>query len=61
MMRLGVLAIGAVLAVSVSYPVLGEEGGDEQARKEVREVMKRLQARYEKTKDLHAEDDDRRI
>ena len=54
MMRLGVLAIGAVLAVSVSYPVLGEEGGDEQARKEVREVMKRLQARYEKTKDLQA-------
>ena len=55
MMRLGVLAIGAVLAVSVSYPVLGEEGGDEQARKEVREVMKRLQARYEKTKDLQAD------
>jgi outer membrane lipoprotein carrier protein len=55
MMRLGVLAIGAVLAVSVSYPVLGEEGGDEQAHKEVREVMKRLQARYEKTKDLQAD------
>ena len=55
MMRLGVLAIGAVLAVSVSYPALGEEGGDEQARKEVREVMKRLQARYEKTKDLQAD------
>ena len=55
MMRLGVLTIGAVLAVSVSYPVLGEEGGDEQARKEVREVMKRLQARYEKTKDLQAD------
>jgi len=55
MMRLVVLAIGAVLAVSVSYPVLGEEGGDEQARKEVREVMKRLQARYEKTKDLQAD------
>jgi len=55
MMRLGVLAIGAVLAVSVSYPVLGEDGGDEQARKEVREVMKRLQARYEKTKDLQAD------
>lgn len=55
MMRLGVLAIGAVLAVSVSYPVLGEEGGDEEARKEVREVMKRLQARYEKTKDLQAD------
>ena len=55
MMRLWVLAIGAMLAVSVSYPVLGEDGGDEQARKEVREVMKRLQARYEKTKDLQAD------
>jgi outer membrane lipoprotein carrier protein len=55
MMRLWVLVIGAVLAVSVSYPVLGEDGGDEQARKEVREVMKRLQARYEKTKDLQAD------
>lgn len=55
MMRLWVLAIGAMLAVSVSYPVLGENGGDEQARKEVREVMKHLQARYEKTKDLQAD------
>ena len=55
MMRLWVLAIGAMLAVSASYPVLGEDGGDEQARKEVREVMKHLQARYEKTKDLQAD------
>jgi len=55
MMRLWVLAIGAMLAVSISYPVLGEDGGDEQGRKEVREVMKRLQARYEKTKDLQAD------
>jgi outer membrane lipoprotein carrier protein len=55
MMRLWVLAIGAMLAVSTSYPVLGEDGGDEQARKEVREVMKHLQARYEKTKDLQAD------
>ena len=55
MMRLWVLAIGAMLAVSVSYPVLGEDGGDEQARKEVREVMKYLQMRYEKTKDLQAD------
>jgi outer membrane lipoprotein carrier protein len=54
-MRLWVLAIGAMLAVSVSYPVFGEDGGDEQARKEVREVMKHLQARYEKTKDLQAD------
>ena len=55
MMRLWVLAIGAVLAVTASYPALGEDGSDEQARKEVREVMKRLQARYEKTKDLQAD------
>ncbi|BCA55692.1 putative Outer membrane lipoprotein carrier protein LolA [Nitrospira sp. KM1] len=32
-----------------------EESVDEQARKEVREVVKRLQARYEKTKDLQAD------
>lgn len=32
-----------------------DEPGDEQARKEVREVVKRLQARYEKTKDLQAD------
>ncbi len=31
------------------------EPGDEQARKEVREVVKRLQTRYEKTKDLQAD------
>jgi len=55
MIRLWVLAIGVVLAVSASNPVLGEDGGDEQGRKEVREVMKRLQARYEKTKDLQAD------
>ena len=47
--------IAAVLAVSPSLSALGEEGSDEQARKEVREVMKRLQARYEKTKDLQAD------
>jgi len=55
MIRLWVLAIGVVFAVSASNPVLGEDGGDEQGRKEVREVMKRLQARYEKTKDLQAD------
>jgi outer membrane lipoprotein carrier protein len=32
-----------------------DEPIDEQARKEVREVVKRLQARYEKTKDLQAD------
>ncbi len=54
-MRPWLLAIGAVLALGLSLPAMGEEGGDEQARKEVREVMKRLQARYEKTKDLQAD------
>lgn len=49
------IALGVVLAVSVSLPAVGEDGGEEQARKEVREVMKRLQARYEKTKDLQAD------
>lgn len=32
-----------------------DEPIDEQARKEVREIVKRLQARYEKTKDLQAD------
>ena len=49
------IALGVVLVVSVSLPAVGEDGGEEQARKEVREVMKRLQARYEKTKDLQAD------
>ena len=49
------IALGIVLAVSASLPAVGEDGGEEQARKEVREVMKRLQARYEKTKDLQAD------
>jgi outer membrane lipoprotein carrier protein len=55
MTKLWVIAIGAVLAASASLPALGQDAGDEQARKEVREVMKRLQARYEKTKDLQAD------
>jgi outer membrane lipoprotein carrier protein len=49
------IALGIVLAVSASLPAVGEDGSEEQARKEVREVMKRLQARYEKTKDLQAD------
>lgn len=55
MMRLWMIAIGAVVALSVAFPVVGEEGDEEQARKEVREVVKRLQSRYEKTKDLQAD------
>jgi outer membrane lipoprotein carrier protein len=49
------IALGIVLAVSASLPAVGEDASEEQARKEVREVMKRLQARYEKTKDLQAD------
>jgi outer membrane lipoprotein carrier protein len=49
------IAVGVVLAVGTAWPAGGEEGTDEQARKEVREVMKRLQSRYEKTKDLQAD------
>ena len=54
-MRLWAFTLGIVLTVGVSFPAVGEEGGDEQARKEVREVLKRLHARYEKTKDLQAD------
>ena len=47
---------GAVLlALTFGSVALAEDAVDEQARKEVREVVKRLQARYEKTKDLQAD------
>lgn len=47
---------GAVLlALTLGSVALAEDAVDEQARKEVREVVKRLQARYEKTKDLQAD------
>jgi outer membrane lipoprotein carrier protein len=55
MIKLWLIAISAALAVSAVPPVFAEDVVDEQARKEVREVMKRLQARYEKTKDLQAD------
>jgi outer membrane lipoprotein carrier protein len=54
-MKLWVMAIATVLTMSTPFPASGEDGGDEQARKEVREVIKRLQTRYEKTKDLQAD------
>lgn len=44
-----------VLALAIGPVALAEDVVDEQARKEVREVVKRLQARYEKTKDLQAD------
>jgi len=43
-----------VLALAVAPQVFAEQVVDEQARKEVLEVVKRLQSRYEKTKDLQA-------
>jgi outer membrane lipoprotein carrier protein len=51
--------VGGMLVCALSlFPLLtfaaGEEG-DENAVKEVREVVKQLQARYEKTKDLQAD------
>lgn len=55
MTRLCMIGISALVAVSVACPAVGEEGNDEPARKEVREVVKRLQSRYEKTKDLQAD------
>ncbi len=41
--------------VLLPVPFLGAEERDENAVKEVREVVKQLQARYEKTKDLQAD------
>ena len=46
----------AVLSVLIVAPVWGAGGqADEKALKEVRDVVKQLQARYEKTKDLQAD------
>jgi outer membrane lipoprotein carrier protein len=46
----------AALSVVFIAPVWGAEGqSDEQARQEVRDVVKQLQARYEQTKDLQAD------
>jgi outer membrane lipoprotein-sorting protein len=53
MVRMGL----AFVCTWVFFPVpfLGAEEGDEKALGEVREVVKQLQARYEKTKDLQAD------
>jgi outer membrane lipoprotein carrier protein len=51
--------VGGVLVCAWSlFPLLthaAEDEGDEKALQEVREVVKQLQARYEKTKDLQAD------
>lgn len=50
------LWLGAAVSLLLAWPAWGAESlPDEQALKEVREVVKQLQARYEKTKDLQAE------
>ncbi len=53
MTRLMGCALSVMLLIGI--PVSAEEAVDEQARKEVQDVVKRLQARYEKTKDLQAD------
>lgn len=53
-MRLGI--VGIALSLLLVTPVLGaDETSDDKALQEVREVVKQLQARYEKTKDLQAD------
>lgn len=49
--------LGCALSVTllIGVPAWAEESVDEQARKEVQDVVKKLQARYEKTKDLQAD------
>ena len=50
------LLFGAVLSLLLVVSAWGAEGAvDEKAMQEVREVVKQLQARYEKTKDLQAD------
>ena len=53
MVRVGLAFVCAWVFFPV--PFLGAEEGDEKALGEVREVVKQLQARYEKTKDLQAD------
>ena len=52
------LRVGLVFVctwVLIPVPFLGADEGDEKALGEVREVVKQLQTRYEKTKDLQAD------
>jgi outer membrane lipoprotein carrier protein len=50
------LWLGAAIGLLLAWPAWGVDSlPDEEALKEVREVVKHLQARYEKTKDLQAE------
>jgi len=50
------LIVASALSLLLISPVLaGENGFDEKAVQEVQEVVKQIQARYEKTKDLQAD------
>jgi outer membrane lipoprotein carrier protein len=56
--EVGLLRVGFAFMCTwalLSVPLLGAEEIDEKALKEVREVVKHLQSRYEKTKDLQAD------
>jgi outer membrane lipoprotein carrier protein len=53
LVRVGLAFVCALALLPV--PFLSAEEGDEKALGEVREVVKQLQARYEKTKDLQAD------
>ncbi|HXF91677.1 MAG TPA: outer membrane lipoprotein carrier protein LolA [Nitrospiraceae bacterium] len=56
MKKLWRVIYAAVLSLVILSPARGaEEGSEDKALKEVREVVKKVQARYEQTKDLQAE------
>ena len=50
MIRWGCMGCAVLLTVGVSVTAWAQDVTDDQSRKEVREVVKRLQSRYEKTK-----------
>src|SRR5262245_22998868 len=54
-MKWGGLVCAVSLILFCQLTVSAQEATDEQARQEVQDVVKRLQARYEKTKDLQAD------
>lgn len=55
MRNAGMWCVIAMLMIPINSIAFAEEVEDEKARTEVRDVVKRLQARYEKTKDLQAD------
>ncbi|MDF2756022.1 MAG: putative Outer rane lipoprotein carrier protein LolA [Nitrospira sp.] len=55
MIRWGCMGCAVLLTIGVSVTAWAQDVTDDQSRKEVREVVKRLQSRYEKTRDLQAD------